>query len=191
MSFKQYRSIDMLILFIFYGICEFGIIKVGSSMIDQPYIISLMLPIMLIVIMRWDIYSIYQAVGSAIFFVLVQHGDMKQMLVYVLGNIGVWLMSLLIKKFGKEKISSSVFNCMMYVILGYILLEVFRYIGMMIIYQSSIGALIRLCALDALSAVFSIVVILLVRSIDGLFVDQKTYLLNLQRDKENSLNEYM
>lgn len=193
MSFKQYRSIDMLILFILYVACEFGIIKVGGSMIDQPYIVSLMLPILLIVIMRWDVYSIYQAVGSAIFFVLIQQGDIKQMFVYILGNLGVWMLALSIKKIGKERISSSVFNCMVYVVVGAIFMEVFRYFGMVIVYQSEIGGLIRLFALDALSVVFGIIVILLVRNIDGLFVDQKKYLLNLQKEKEeeNSWNEYM
>lgn len=193
MSFKQYCSIDILILFILYGICEYGIIKIGSAMIDQPYIISLMLPILLIVLMRWDVYAIYQAIGSAIFFVLIQHGDMKQIFVYLLGNLGVWMIAVPMKKFGKERITSSVFNCMVYVLVGAILMEVFRYVGMLIMYQSGIGALIRLLALDALSIVFSIVVILIVRNIDGLFMDQKTYLLNLQKEKEeeNSSNEYM
>lgn len=193
MSFKQYRSIDILILFILYGICEFGIIKIGSSMIDQPYIISLMLPILLIVIMRWDVYSIYQAIGSAIFFVLIQHGDIKQTIVYLLGNIGVWMIAVPLRKFGKERITSNVFNCMVYVLVGAILMEVFRYIGMLIMYQSGIGALVRLFATDALSIVFGIMVILVVRNLDGVFMDQKTYLLNLQKEKEedNSSDEYI
>ena len=193
MSFKQYRSIDILILFILYGICEFGIIKIGTSMIDQPYIISLMLPILLIVIIRWDVYALYQAIGSALFFVIIQHGDIKQVVVYLLGNIGVWMLALAVKKIGKENVTKTAFNSMVYVIAGAILMEAFRYVGMLMMYQSKIGALVRLFATDALSIVFGIIVILIVRRIEGLFVDQKTYLIRLQeeRDEEKSSNEYM
>jgi len=184
MSFKQYRIIDIVLFIVIYGICEFGIIKVDSQMIDQPYIVSLILPMMLIVLIRWDKHAIYQAIASAILFVLFQKGDIRQMIVYLSGNLGLMLLAMSFRKYSKERITSSAFNCSVYVAAGLILMEVFRYIGILIIYHSDIGALVRLLATDSLTGVFSIVVILIVRKMDGLLMDQKSYLLQLQEERK-------
>ena len=71
MSFKQYRLIDLLLFLGMYALCEFLVIKAATVWFDEPYSISIMLPLLLIVMMRWSGYAVIHAVLYAVLFVLI------------------------------------------------------------------------------------------------------------------------
>lgn len=184
MSFKQYRMMDLMIFIAMYGLCEYLVIKAATVWFDEPYSISIMLPLLLIVMMRWDKYSIINAIAYAILFVFYQSGNLNQYLIYLIGNLGVMLELILLKKMGKDNIRSSFFNSMIYLLCGFVLMEVFRGIASIIIAGSDIGVILQFLMSDMLSLVFGVLVIIVVRRIDGLFVDQKQYLIELNSQKE-------
>ena len=187
MSFKQYRTLDLCIWCLLYIVFEYITVKAATVWFDEPYSISLMLPLLLIVMMRWDKYSIFQAVLSAILFTVDMKGSFTQMLIYLVGNLGFMLNLFYLKKFTKEKVADSLLLSELYVICGFILMEVFRGLASIVIVGSPLGVIKEFILTDMLTLVFSMVVIFLVRRINDLFVDQKAYLLKLKQ--QNSSNE--
>ena len=184
MSFKQYRMMDLMIFIAMYGLCEYLVIKAATVWFDEPYSISIMLPLLLIVMMRWDKYSIINAIAYAVLFVFYQSGNLNQYLIYLIGNLGVMLELILLKRMGKDNIRSSFFNSMIYLLCGFVLMEVFRGIASIIIAGSDIGVILQFLMSDMLSLVFGVLVIIIVRRIDGLFIDQKQYLMQLNSQEE-------
>ena len=185
MSFKQYRSLDLLIFIAMYALCEYLVIKAATVWFNEPYSISIMLPLLAIVMMRWDKYCIIHAIVYALLFVFYQKGNISQYLIYVIGNLGFMLLLIYVKYVGKDKIRSSFFDAAMYLSIGFLLMETFRGIASMIIVKSNIGIILRFMMTDMLSLVFGILVIITVRKANGLFQDQKQYLIELNSQKEN------
>lgn len=184
MSFKQYRSIDLILFVIMYGVCEYLTIKAATVWFDEPYCISIMLPMLAIVMMRWDKYSIIHAVVYALLFVYFQSGSITQYFIYLIGNLGFMLLLLYVKKVTKEKIRATFFGSMSYLLIGFLLMEVFRGLASMLLAGKDAGVIFTFIMTDMLSLVFAILVIIIVRRIDGLFIDQKQYLLELNSQEE-------
>ena len=184
MSFKQYRSIDLILFVIMYGVCEYLTIKAATVWFDEPYCISIMLPMLAIVMMRWDKYSIIHAVVYALLFVFFQSGSLTQYFIYLIGNLGFMLLLLYVKKVTKEKIRATFFGSMSYLLIGFLLMEVFRGLASMLLAGKDAGVIFTFIMTDMLSLVFAILVIIIVRRIDGLFIDQKQYLLELNSQEE-------
>lgn len=184
MSFKQYRGIDLILFVIMYGVCEYLAIKAATVWFDEPYCISIMLPMLAIVMMRWDKFSIIHAVVYALLFVYFQSGSLTQYFIYLIGNLGFMLLLLYMKKVTKEKIRATFFGSVSYLLIGFLLMEVFRGLASMLLAGKDAGVIFTFIMTDMLSLVFAILVIIIVRRIDGLFIDQKQYLLELNSQKE-------
>ncbi|MBQ1900560.1 MAG: hypothetical protein II153_06585 [Erysipelotrichaceae bacterium] len=184
MSFKQYRSIDLILFVIMYGVCEYLAIKAATVWFDEPYCISIMLPMLAIVMMRWDKFSIIHAVVYALLFVYFQSGSLTQYFIDLIGNLGFMLLLLYMKKVTKEKIRATFFGSVSYLLIGFLLMEVFRGLASMLLAGKDAGVIFTFIMTDMLSLVFAILVIIIVRRIDGLFIDQKQYLLELNFQKE-------
>ena len=184
MSFKQYRNIDLALFIGMYGLCEYLAIKAATVWFDEPYSISIMLPMLSIVMMRWDKYCIIHALVYALLFVYFQSGSISQYFIYLIGNLGFMLLLWYVKKVTKERIRSSFFGSLSYLLAGFVLMEVFRGLASMLIAGKDAGVIFTFIMTDMLSLVFAILVIFIVRRIDGLFVDQKQYLLELNSQEE-------
>ena len=185
MSFKQYRWLDLISFTAMYALCEYLVIKAATVWFDEPYSISIMIAMLGIVMMRWDKYTIFNAVVYAILFVFYQHGSPGQYLVYIIGNLGFMLSYFYVNKVGKEKIRGSFFNSAVYMIVCFLLMETFRGIASVLIFRSNPLVIVQFIFTDMLSLVFAILVLIVVRKQDGIFMDQKEYLLQLNSQNEN------
>lgn len=185
MSFKQYRTLDLTIFIGMYALCEYLVVKAATVWFDEPYSISIMLPLLAIVMMRWDKYSVIHAIVYALLFVFYQQGNLNQYIIYLVGNLGFMLMLIYVNKVGKDKIRSSFFDASLYMVVGFLLMEIFRGIASMVVAGSNIGVILQFVMTDMLSLVFAILVVIVVRKMEGIFQDQKQYLLELNSQKEN------
>ena len=185
MSFKQYRTLDLTIFIGMYALCEYLVVKAATVWFDEPYSISIMLPLLAIVMMRWDKYSVIHAIVYALLFVFYQKGNLNQYIIYLVGNLGFMLMLIYVNKVGKDKIRSSFFDASLYMVVGFLLMEIFRGIASMVVAGSNIGVILQFVMTDMLSLVFAILVVIVVRKMEGIFQDQKQYLLELNSQKEN------
>jgi len=186
MSFKQYRTLDLMIFLGMYALCEYLVIKAATVWFDEPYSISIMLPLLVIVMMRWDKYVLIHAVLYAILFVYYQGGSMKQYLIYIIGNLGFLATLIYVYKVGKDKIRNSFFNSAVFLVIGFVTMELSRGLASMIISGSGPMVILQFLMTDMLSLVFGLLVIIVVRKADGLFQDQKQYLLQINsQEKQN------
>lgn len=185
MSFRKYKIIDLAIFTGLYLLLEFLISLAANKWFpEQPYIISIMLPFLLIVMMRWGPYAGILAAISAPFYVLIYHGNNMQYLVFLLGNIGFMGLLGFLLPIGKKKVRDSIFLTFAYIVIGFLLLEVFRGLGAMIFEQVGILIVWQFIWTDMLSLVFSIIVVFIARLADGMFEDQKAYMFRKQRERE-------
>ena len=185
MSFRKYQIIDLSLFTGLYLILEFLISLAATRWFpEQPYIVSIMLPVLLIVMMRWGPYAGILAAISAPFYVLIYHGSNMDYLVYLFGNIGFMGLLGFLLPIGKKKVRDNIFFVFLYIVIGFLLLEVFRGFGAMIFEGASIAILWQFIWTDMLSLVFSLVVVYIVRLADGIFEDQKAYMFRKQRERE-------
>ena len=185
MSFKKYRVIDLLIFTGLYLLLEFLISLAATYWFpEQPYIVSLMLPFLLIVMMRWGPYAGILAAISAPFYVLIYHGSGWTYLVFLFGNIGFMGLLGFLLPIGKKKVRDNIFLTFSYIVIGFLHLELFRGLGAMIFEHSGIEIIWRFIWTDMLSLVFSLVVVFIARLADGIFEDQKAYMFRKQRERE-------
>ncbi|MBQ1878413.1 MAG: hypothetical protein II161_06330 [Erysipelotrichaceae bacterium] len=185
MSFKQYRSIDLAAFIGMFALCEYLVVKAATTWFNEPYSISIMLPLLLIVMMRWDKFALIHAVIYAILFVFYHKGNGSQYLIYLCGNLGFMLELFYVYRIGKEKIRSSFLYSAIYVISGFLLMEVFRGIASMVILKSSARIILQFIFTDMLCLVFAALVVIIAKRADGLFEDQKHYLLRLNQTNED------
>lgn len=184
MSFKQYRTLDLLIFMGMYALCEYLVIKAATVWFDEPYSISIMLPLLLIVMMRWDRYAVIHAIAYAVLFVFYQGGSMKQYLIYIIGNLGCMATLIYVYKVGKDRIRKTFFNSAVYLIVGFLTMEVSRGLASMVISHTGPMVILQFLMTDMLSLVFGLLVIIAVRQADGLFQDQKQYLLQINSQEK-------
>ena len=184
MSFKQYRAIDLVLFIGMYALCEYLAIKAATVWFDEPYSISIMLAMLVIVMMRWDRYCLIHAIVYAFLFVSFHRGSLTQYLVYLIGNLGFMITLIYMRKVTKEKIAASFFGSLTYLLVAFLTMEVFRGLASMLIAGSDVRVITEFILTDMLSLVFAILVIIVVRRVDGLFVDQKKYLLELNSQEE-------
>ena len=187
MSFRQYRSIDIALFVIMYAVCEFLTVRAATVWFDEPYSISIMLPLLVMVMMRWDWLAVVNAVAYALIFVFLQKGTIGQYAVYLIGNLGCMLTVLWLLKTGKQKVRDSLFISMEFLLISFLLMEIFRGLASAVILGSNIRVIIQFIFTDMLSLVFSVLLVIIVRRIDGLFEDQKHYLLRIN-SHENSVD---
>jgi hypothetical protein len=184
MSFKQYRTLDLLIFLGMYALCEYLVIKAATVWFDEPYSISIMLPLLMIVMMRWDRYALIHAIGYAALFVFYQGGSVKQYLIYIIGNLGFMATLIYVYKVGKDRIRKTFFDSAVYLVIGFVTMEVSRGLASMIISQTGPMVILQFLMTDMLSLVFGLLVIITVRKAEGLFQDQKQYLLQVNSQEK-------
>ena len=184
MSFKQYRTLDLMIFLGMYALFEYLVIKAATVWFDEPYSISIMLPLLLIVMMRWDRYAVFNAIGYAFLFVFYQGGSIKQYLIYMIGNLGFMATLIYVYKVGKDRIRKTFFNSAVYLVVGFLTMELSRGLASMIVTRTGPGVILQFLMTDMLSLVFGLLVIIVVRQADGLFQDQKQYLLQINSQEK-------
>lgn len=191
LSFKQYRAIDLFILAIVLAFSE-AVFCLGSMkwFWAVDYIISPTVAIVCIVMMRWNGFAVIHAVLAGVVFALASGATPEQFAVYAAGNCGILIGLLMLKFVGKKRVADGFFLTAAYVILSYLGCEVGRWlIGLMV--GGSADDLLRFISADMLSLAFGILVVMIARKMDGLFEDQKAYLIRMdeERRKEQELHD--
>lgn len=188
-TFKQYRTIDVSILvaltIIFEGIATLATIKWFAL---QPVAISISLALVCMLMLRWGWQAGFAAVAGGFVYCVLSGGSPQQFAIYCIGNLFALLAMLWFKVFGKEKIRTSRWHMLLFVTTAYAGQVLGR--GLLaVLFGDSWGTLVIFSTTDIMSLVFAILVLFLFRTTDGMLEDQKTYLLRLDRQKEETQDE--
>ena len=121
-------------------------------------------------------------------FCIASGATAKQYVIYVVGNCLALLAMLWFKAFDKDKIRKSPFKLIFFTTSVYLTTQVGRWL-ISLCFSGGIRALIGYIGTDIISLLFAIVLMLILRNVDGMIEDQKSYLFRLQREKEEEKNK--
>lgn len=184
-SLGQYRLTDLflfaVILVVFELILHYALIYFSGDFTYSPLI-----PMVLLVMMRWGWPSVFYAVLDGVLFCILNGFGWQSYVMYGVGNAFIMFLLIMTKLMGKEKIAGKWYFSALFVVLGWVAV----YLG-----RAAVAACVGLGFVNALigqmwellSLVVGILIILLMRRLDGMFEDQRHYLLRLdaeRRDKQ-------
>ncbi len=188
-SFKQYKCIDLSILAVLLAISE-AVTTVATNkwFVGVPFAISTTLLLTLVAMMRWSGYAAIIAALGGVVFSLASGADASQYLIYTVGNLFSLLGLFVLLPVGKERVRRSAPWTLLYCAVSYASLQLGRWL-VSLIFEPSIGSLLVFLTTDIITLLFSAVVLLLMRRVDGVFEDQKHYLLRLAEEREKGKPE--
>ena len=184
-SKEQYVLIDMIILTLILCVLEWASRMALNVFPREIATITIVLPIALIAMMRHGIVGVSLAGIGGLVYCIMNDASWDVYLIYILGNSFIIFNLLWFKKLGKESIRQKTGLIVLYVISGYVLMNLGRSMFALILgYKSFFSIMVRYFTTDALSGVMSVIIILIARRQDGVFEDQMNYLERIAAEEE-------
>ena len=183
-SFGQYRAIDLTILSVLLVICQFLTFMATSFWFpDQLYVVSPVAGVTALVMMRWSGWAAVPAAVGGLVYVLLAGGSVHHFLIYGVGNLLSLAVLILFKLCGKERIRKEGFLAVVFAIAVQLLMQLGR-AAVAGLFGFSAAECLGFITTDILSILFTVFIVWTVRRIEGLFEDQKNYLLRIQREQK-------
>ena len=184
LTFNQYRAIDLTIMSImtvvFEAVTAFAATKWFPG---ELYAVSPTIALTCIVMMRWGGFGAINAVLGGFTFCVASGASEKQILIYAVGNCFSLLALFLFKAMGKAKIKDKFYFTALFVLAAYVGAQIGRWL-VGLVFGGQLDSIVMFLATDCLSLLFSEVIVLISRRVDGLFEDQKSYLIRLDKARK-------
>ena len=184
LSFQEYRAIDLAMLAALLCVTETLIVKAATWWFaDQLYTVSVVGALTAIVLMRWGPWAAIHAVLGGAVFCLASHGNVRQFLVYCLGNLFSLLALVPLKFLGGERIRLDSILSVCFGVGTLLLMQLGRALVAFVLgteFQTCLGFFTT----DALSLLFTGLILWVARRLDGIFENQKHYLLRIHKTEE-------
>lgn len=189
-SFRQYRGIDLTLFAVMLCITETLIVHAASRWFnDQLYTASVVGAVTAIVLMRWGPWAaVHAALGGAVF-CLASRGSAQQLLIYCAGNLLSLVMLLPRRALGPERIRESAFLSVLFGLGTLLLMQLGRALTALLTGAEPYACL-GFFTTDVLSLLFTGVIVWIARRLDGIFEDQKHYLLRIHKPEEEEGGRY-
>lgn len=183
-SFQQYRTIDLILFAVMLVFSEAVIVTAARFWFpDQLYTVSVVAALTAIVMMRWGPWAAIHAVVGGAVFCFVSGASAGQFVIYCIGNLGSLASLLLIRLWGKEAIREDVFRSLAFAIATQLCMQFGR--GLVALAMGhELSRCVGFITTDVLSGLFTAVIIWIARRLDGIFEDQKHYLLRVNGEEE-------
>lgn len=188
-TFSQYRAIDLAILAALLAGSQL-LMALGANIWfpDQLYVVSPVAAMTALVMMRWSGWGAIHAVLGGILFTLFSGGGWQQYLIYGGGNLLGLLALLMLLYFGKEKVRQSGFLSLAFGLAVQILMQLGR-AGLAAVLGYPLDACLGFITTDTLSWLFTLFVVWIMGRVDGLFEDQRHYLLRMEQERQNERSD--
>lgn len=182
-SLAQYRTIDLGLMALMLLVFEFIIVSAANFWFPgQPFMVSLAASVTSIVYMRWGWWGGFHAVLAGLVYCFFSGGTPAQFLVYCVGNLLSLLAVPLLLKLGKERVREGLLG-LIFPLLVLLLMQSGRAL-VAVLLGAPPHSVIDFYTTDSLSLLFTFVIIWMARRLDGIYEDQKHYLLRLREKKE-------
>lgn len=192
-SLGRYRATDLflfaVILVIFDLLVHFATKWLADA--SSVYVFALTVPIVLVVMMRWGWQAIFFALGDAILLTVLNNPAVWQSYVtYGVGNAAILLLLIPLRYIGKQKIAGKWYLTALFVVLGWIISNLVCSAMQSIFgvgFVAAITANITFGINGFLSLAIGIVLLLILRKLDGMFEDQISYLKRLDAERRERM----
>lgn len=189
-TFGEYRAIDLTLLGIMLIIFESIIYAAATKLFPaEPYSVLLVASITAIVLMRWGIFGAIHAALGGIVYCVLSHGTFQHYLVYVIGNLFALFALILFKFWSKEDVRLDALKSVAFALLVQLLMQLGRCVVSIALGSSFMQGL-AFFTTDVISDLFTVVIIWIARRLDGVFEDQKHYLIRIQKETEKDKGTY-
>ena len=190
LTLQQYRTIDLALFAVMLAIFEFIIVRFA---VGSLYTVSLAAAISTIVYMRWGWWGGVHAALAGFLFCLYYGMSVGQVeatdyLIYILGNLFSLVAVAGLLRLGKERVRASVWLSLAFGLAVILLMQGGRMLVALTLGRPP-DRVVDYIVYDPLSILFTVVVTWIVRRLDGVFEDQKHYLLRLQEERERNNTE--
>lgn len=183
-TLSQYRTIDLSILTGLMAISQlvihFAIVKWHAAQVG--YIVSPVAAVTALIMMRWGRWAAIPAALGGLILSMLSGGTIQQTLIYSAGNLLSLVALLYLKALSKERVRRNVALALIFAILVQLLMQLGR-AAVAFLMGHTLQACWDFITTDAMSILFTIVIIWIVRRVEGLFEDQKHYLLRIQQEQ--------
>lgn len=178
-TIKQYRAIDLTLFAVMLAVSEALIVTAATRWFpDQLYTVSVTAAVVSIVLMRWNGFAALHMVLGALVYCAAARATPQQFLIYCLGNLGALLSLLWLRLLGAERIRNDGFLSVVFGLATLLEMQLGRAAA-----AFALGSAARDClgfvTTDVLSALFTGVILWVARRLDGIFENQKHYLLRI------------
>lgn len=182
-TLSQYRTIDLGILAAVLALSQSLIYLATSRWYpEQLYVISPVAAITALVMMRWSGWAGIHAALGGMLFAAFSGGSWRHFLIYGIGNLLCLAILPLLRGGRKEKIRGDALMTIVFGLAVQLLMQLGR-AGMAAALGFPWAGCLGFITTDLLSELFTAFVVWIVRRIDGLFEDQKHYLLRIQGEQ--------
>ena len=182
-TWKEYRAIDLAIMALMVAVFEFLIINAANFWFpDQLYTVSLAAAMTSIVYMRWGVWGAIHAVEVGVVYCFFAGGTPEQYVIYCVGNLFSLFAVILLKAVGKEKVRTGNLS-LIFPLLVLLLMHIGRGV-VALAFGAAPGSALAFFTTDSLSYLFTFVIIWIARKLDGVYEDQKHYLLRIHTEEE-------
>lgn len=183
-SLSQYRAIDLSILTGLMAASQLAIhLAVNFWRADDTgYIVSPVAAVVALVMMRWSLWAAISACLGGVVLTLLSGGSAQQMLIYSAGNLLSMMALVYLKLLGKERVRGNAVLTLIFAALVQLLMQLGR-AAVAFLLGNPLPACWDFITTDAMSILFTLVIIWIVRRVEGLFEDQKHYLLRVQQEQ--------
>ena len=183
-TLAQYQTIDLALFALMLVIFEYLIVRAANFWFPgQPYTVSLAAVVTAIVFMRWGAWGAIHAVLAGAVFCYFSAAEPSQYVVYCVGNLLSLAALLLLRRVGKEQVRTGRLS-LLFPLLVLVLMQAGRAIVALLLGAAPSGV-IDFFTTDSLSFLFTFVIIWIARRLDGIYEDQKHYLLRLHAQQES------
>ena len=189
-SVGEYRGIDVTIWAVMLAVFEGLIGYAGLKMFPgEPYIVSVTPVVTALVMMRWGPWAAIHAVLGGAVYCFTAGGGLKQILIYCCGNLFALGALGLKKALGAEEIRQSAGKTLLFGLCTVLLMQLGRAALSLLMGVGTAGALLFFTA-DIITDLFTAAVILITRRLDGVFEDQRHYLIRQEEERRKEEGGY-
>ena len=182
-TWKEYRAIDLALLGLMLAVFEFLIVRAANWWFPgQPFTVSLAAAMASIVYMRWGVWGAIHAAEAGLVFCCFSGATGEQFIIYCVGNLFSVLAVLLLKAAGKERVRTGNLS-LVFPLLVQVLMQAGRAATALLL-GAGPADVVGFFTTDSLSLLFTFVIIWIARKLDGVYEDQKHYLLRVHAEQE-------
>ena len=133
--------------------------------------------------MRWGPWAAIHAVVGGLVYCFWAGGSPKQYLIYGIGNLFSLISLLMFRLFGKERIRENVLLTLLFAVCTQLFMQMGR-ACVSFVMGAPVSTGFSFITTDALSGLFTMVIVWIASRLDGVFEDQISYLLRVQKENE-------
>lgn len=184
MTVGQYRAVDLSLFALMLIVFETVIVSAATRWFpSEPYSVSLAAAITAIVMMRWGTWAALHAVLGGIVFCMASHASGEQFIIYCAGNLlGLGAMAW-IKAFGAQSLREDSFKSLLYAFTVLLLMQLGR-AAVSLLFGAKPEVAAGFITTDVVSYLFTLLIVWIVRRLDGVFEDQIHYLHRMNKERE-------